>query len=373
MKKRVNVLLLLGAMLAMMFTGCGDGKEESGNGGNKTDSSITEDAALVPSQSETLSEESLETLPEETLHEHCFVYTHDSENIHNITCADAECGYSESETCSYDDAYVCELCRNIHEHAIMYTSNGDGTHNGTCGVCGYVAVVDCVLSEDYVCNVCGWSHEHDCVAAPNEDSTHTCSCKYNICSYSYIEQCEYSYYECVCGNVYPWEKDIKYFDVNEKNVYYAQKELNVYRYPSADSEVIDMLGVDEEVKCVGSIFYGSGANYERYLVTESGGCIPTVFHQSTSRWDLRIAKTSQVVARCGSDYTIYDNYDVALQSVCGCSWSDIKQTWTYNDYKSQGLPFMNSYSKPGAGITVHTKDGSLPYSCSMNGVEYYFE
>jgi len=373
MKKKVCVLLLLGIMLTMIFAGCGDDKVGSGNGENRTDASITEDAVLAASQSETQPEASSATSPKETVHEHRFVYTYEVDNIHNVTCADAECEYSESKTCSYDDAYVCEFCGNAHEHAIVYTSNEDGTHHEKCDVCGYGAVVDCVLSEDYICNVCGWSHEHDCVAASNEDSTHTYSCKYNICSYSYVEQCEYSDYECVCGNVYPWEKDIAYFGANEKNIYYAQKELNVYRYPDTGSEVIDTIGIDEEVKCVGSIFYGSGANYERYLVTESGGCIPTAFHQSTSRWDLRIAKTSQVVARCGSDYTIYDSYDAALQSICGYSWSNIKQTWTYNDYKSQGQPFMNTYTKPEAGITVATKDGALPYNCSMNGVEYYFE
>lgn len=172
---------------------------------------------------------------------------------------------------------------------------------------------------------------------------------------------------------YLWKNDIKYFSATENTIYYAQKELNIYRHPNTSSEIIGTLSTDAEVKCIGSIFYGSGANYESYLVTESFGCIPTTFHQSTSRWDLRIARTYQVIARCGNNYTIYDNYDLALASICGSSWTTIKQTWTYNDYKSQGLPFMNSYSLFGANITVTTKDGNIPYNCIMNGVEYYFE
>lgn len=42
-------------------------------------------------------------------------------------------------------------------------------------------------------------------------------------------------------------------------------------------------------------------------------------------------------------------------------------------FKSQGQPFVNSYTMPGANITIATKDGSLPYNCTVNGTEYYFE
>ncbi len=363
MKKRVFALAFSTALLVATLAGCGGGTAEADDAGNKTGTSASADAASAVAQPE--------SVPKEAVHEHSFVYTFDGEGGHKITCVDAECDYSEGEACSYDDGYVCEFCGNKHEHTVVYASNGDATHGETCEACGYTAVLDCALNEEYVCGVCGWTHEHDCIPVPNEDATHTFSCKYDVCTYSYAEECEYSGYECVCGRVYPWEEDIRYFDESKKGTYYAQKELNVYRYPNADSEVMDTLSVDEGVNCVGSVFYGSGANYECYYITESGGCIPVKFHQSTSRWDLRIAKTSQVVARCGSNYTVYDSYDVALQSICGCSWSTVKQSWTYNDYKSQGLPFMNSYSQN--GITVATKDGSVPYNCSMNGAEYYFE
>ena len=359
MNKRVWMLMLIVGMISAFLAGCG-----SDNKGEKEEMSSTETTGLADVQTEAV---------EEIVHEHSLVYVFDTENSHNITCAAEDCVYSEKDICSYNDAYVCELCGNKHEHVITYASNADGTHNEACAACGYAEAVNCILGEDYICSVCGWTHEHECLAEANDDETHTYSCKYEACPYSYVENCEYSEYECLCGNAYPWEKDIKYFGENDKNIYYAQKELEIYRYPNTGSEVIGTLGVDEEVRCVGSIFYGSGANYEKYLITENGGCIPTKFHQDTTRWDLRIAKTNQVVARCGSNYTVYDSFDAALQSICGYSWSAVKQTFTYNDYKSQGQPFMNSYSMPGGNITIATKDGSLPYNCSVNGTEYYFE
>lgn len=340
MKNGKYVLLILVVILAMTFMGCGASEMET--------VVVTEDEIVSVVYTETI-EDVISTIVQPEIGEN------DDSSVVQMEIMIAET--KEEET--------------VHEHNMVYTSKGECMHDETCELCGYTETVDCILNEEYICTVCGQIHEHDCMIEKNEDATHTYSCKYSACEYSYVEECVYLVYECTCGNKYPWEKDIKYFDDSKKGTYYAQKVLNVYRYPNTSSEVIDTLGVDEEVNCVGSVFYGSGANYECYYITEGGGCIPVKFQQTSSRWDLRMAKTTQVIARCGSNYTVYDNFDIALQSVCGYSWSIIKQTWQYNDYKSQGLTFMNSYSQN--GITVATKDGVVPYNCNMNGVDYYFE
>ena len=359
MKKQFLVLALATAMITLVV-GCGDDTVSNENTANTIHTPTT---AVQES----------ETPTEEAVHEHRLVYTFDAVNSHRITCADESCEYAESGTCVYDADYVCSLCGNKHEHEYSYVSNSDGTHAGTCGVCSYSESVECVLNEEYVCGVCGWMHEHDCVVSANEDDTHTYSCKYTCCTYSYSNDCEFTGYECVCGNVYPWEQDIEYFDEKEKGVYYAQRELKIYRYPDTDSEVIGTLGVDEGINCVGSIFRGSGSKYENYYITEEGGCISIKFRQAKSRWDLSPAKTSQVIVIFNNNtHGTYNGYDEALQAVCESTWTQVKSSWQYNDYKSQGLSFMNSYSNQ--GVTVATKDGSVPYNCSMgNDVIYYFQ
>lgn len=241
-----------------------------------------------------------------------------------------------------------------HEHSYVYTANADDTHDISCSdeTCSFADTEACTPDETFVCTECGWIQEHDCV---------------------------YEHYECqFCGSAYPWEQDIKYFD---ETVYYAQKELNIYKYPDMESEVIGTLSVDEEVYCVGSITVGK----EFFWVSKDGGCIPNNYNFNANRWDLREVKTSQVIVTYMTlsgdtwsalkPYGVYDSYDAALLDLCGTSWSHIKANWTYNDYKSQGLPFMNSYAEGASGKTVTTRNQTDPYSYSVadGTIAYYFE
>ncbi len=105
---------------------------------------------------------------------------------------------------------------------------------------------------------------------------------------------------------------------------------------------------------------------------------------STNHKDLRKAKTNQVIVTYsvlnGNTYSptkmhgIYDSFDQALQEICGYSWTHIKANWQYNDYKSQGQPFMNTYAEGVTGKTVATRNLVDPYSYSFGeGITYYFE
>lgn len=215
--------------------------------------------------------------------------------------------------------------------------------------------------ESYFCTVCGEIQAHDC---------------------------NYVHYECsICGGAYPWEEDIIYFDGKFgriQGVYYAQTELNIYKYPDTESEVVGTLGVNEGIYCVGSFYSEDSSDDTTFWITEDGRCIPIGAVVNSNRNNLRIAKTNQVVVTymtlSGNTYSVsklhavYDSYDAALLDLCGTSWSTIKANWTYNDYKSQGLPFMNSFSEGASGKTVSTRNKIDPDSYSKgDGTVYYFE
>jgi hypothetical protein len=356
MKRKISLFLLVCSLL--MLVGCSS---------NDTINATMENFETLTSIDDVTNEEK-----ELEVHEHIFMYENTSSTKHNVICEDETCDYVAEEDCVFNEDYICEFCKNKCEHILSYSSKEDGTHETSCSICTYVEVIPCSLNENYICTDCEWVHEHDFVVFPDETATHIFTCTYSCCNYSMIEDCEYIDKVCTsCGGIYPWEKDISYFD--DVEVYYAQKELKVYISPNTKSEVVKTLAVNDSVRCVGSIFYGSGANYEKYLVTEEGYCISTRFNVSTNRNDMRICKTSQVVVRTPSNNLVYNSYDEALENLCGCSWNNIKQTWTYNDYKSQGLSFMNTYNNSSLGITISTKDGVNPYSYNCNGVDYYFE
>lgn len=358
-KTRLGMLLII---LCFTFVGCSDEKTQNGVevGGEGTIVSTVESTEPAP-------------------HEHSYVYTTNSDDTHGVGCSDETCDYAETEACAYDENYVCGKCGYTHEHEITITTNEDGTHLLNCLNCELAESTNCILDEAFACTECGWTHEHEGVYVANEDGTHAVNCKYECCSYSYQEKCAYEQYECqACGGAYPWEQDIKYFD---ETLYYAQKELNIYKYPDVESEVIGTLSVDEEVYCVGTI----SVDKKIFRITKDGGCIPDNYNFNANRWDLREAKTSQVIVTYMTlsgdtwsalkTYAVYDSYDAALQDLCGSSWSHIKANWTYNDYKSQGLSFLNSYSEGASGKTVSTRNQSAPYNYSVAGgtISYYFE
>ena len=351
-------ILLLGLLVA----GCGGKQAEDG-------SMATEDSAVVSTA------ESNETI----LHEHSYVYTTNADGTHSIGCSDGTCTYAGDEACVYDENYECGLCGYKHEHEISLTTNEDGTHASVCAKCDMAESVSCTLDEAYVCTECGWTHEHEGVYVANEDGTHAVNCKYECCSYSYQEECTYAHYECqVCGHATPWEQDIRYFD---ETLYYAQKELNIYKYPDLESEVIGTISVDGDVYCVGAI----SVDGQGFFITKDGGCVPNNYNFNSNRNDLREAKTGQVIVKYMTlsgdtwsalkPYGVYDSFDAALLDLCGSSWSHIKANWTYNDYKSQGLPFMNSYAEGASGKTVTTRNQTDPYSYSVadGATSYYFQ
>ena len=364
MKRKISLFLLVCSLL--MLVGC-NANNTSEISANETPNMKMENVEKVANVDDLAKEKT-----KEEVHKHIFVYENISSTKHNVVCEDKTCDYVSEEDCVFNEDYVCDFCKHKCEHTISYTSNEDGTHDIVCSICNYIECIPCSLNENYICDDCEWIHEHDFVVAPDEKGTHVFACTYSCCNYSSIEDCEYVDKICTsCGGIYPWEKDITYFD--NVDVYYAQKELNVYISPNINSEVVKTLAINDSVRCIGSIFYGSGANYERYFVTEEGYCILNKFNVSTSRNDMRICKTSQVIVRTPNESLVYNSYDDALENLCGCSWSNIKQTWTYNDYKSQGLPFMNTYNNSSLGITISTKDGVNPYGYNCNGVDYYFE
>ncbi len=231
-------------------------------------------------------------------------------------------------------------------------------------------------------------HEHNFVYTANGDRTHTVNCKYDCCSYSQQEDCTYVHYECqVCAQAYPWEQDIDYFDGTfywDKGIYYAQKELNIYKYPDLESEIIGTLAVNDAVSCVGRIILGKEYDYLNFWITEDGRCIPNSYDYNTNRRDLREGTTNQVVVKymtlSGNTWSplkmhgVYDSYDAALQDLCGTTWTDIKANWRYNDYKSQGQNFMSSYSEGVSGKSVSTRNLTDPYGYSDGGaISYQFE
>ena len=148
-----------------------------------------------------------------------------------------------------------------------------------------------------------------------------------------------------------------------------------------ESEVIGTLSVDGDVYCIGAI----SVDGQGFLITKDGGCVPNNYNFNSNRNDLREAKTSQVIVKYMTlsgdtwsalkPYGVYDSFDAALLDLCGSSWSHIKANWTYNDYKSQGLPFMNSYAEGASGKTVTTRNQADPYSYSVadGTTSYYFQ
>lgn len=332
-------------LIGLALTGCGE----------KTVANVDmEDTEQVNLADELIQEE---TLP----HEHTYEYVSNADGSHSILCSGKECDYSENESCTLDDKYECNECGYKHEHDFNFTANNDGTHMSICNECGYEEGAVCTPDETYVCTVCGWVQEHDCV---------------------------YEHYECgICGEAYPWEQEIDYFDGTfgwSQGIYYAQKELNIYKYPDAESEIIGTLNVDEGVNCVGRVIIKEGSDVSNYWITEDGGCILNGFSNKKNRRDLRVAKTHQVVVTYSTlsgdtwspakFHAIYDSYDAALLDLCGSSWSTVKASWQYNDYKSQGQPFMNSYSEGASGKTVSTQNLVDPYSYTAGGnIDYRFE
>ena len=231
-------------------------------------------------------------------------------------------------------------------------------------------------------------HEHTMVMISNGDGTHSPAC--SDCDYveSGTEPCTFEHYECIaCDAILPWEQDIVYFDGKafwDKGVFYAQKELNIYRCPDEESEVVGTLTVNESVNCVGRIVLGKGKDLKQFWVTEDGRCIPNNRDNASNRYDLREGTTDQVVVKymtlSGDTWSplrmhkVYDSFDEALKDLCGTTWTQVKSNWTYNDYKSAGQVFMNSYSEGASGKTVSTNNLVDPYSYTYGGnISYYFE
>ncbi len=290
---------------------------------------------------------------------------------------------SEAESDGSGNMPESEAC----EHIFTAKANDDGTHTLACNSCEYSEDASCTLNEEFVCTECAWTHEHQATYVANDDGTHTVNCGYECCSYSEQGTCEYVHYECTsCKDAYPWENDIQYFngEYYEKGIYYAQKELNIYKYPDVESEVIGTLSVDEGVNCVGRVILGQGSKLQNFWITEDGGCVLNTFYKGENTYDMREGKTTQVVVKyltlTNNTYSaetlvgVYDSYDAALQALCGSTWTDIKASWTYTDYKSQGLPNSNTYSDSVSGKTVSVLSNGEPVNYYIKGdnVYYYF-
>ncbi len=83
----------------------------------------------------------------------------------------------------------------LHEHSFVYIAKDDGTHSIDCQdeSCEYIEHESCILDEVYVCTVCGWTHEHDLEYLSGGDATHSVKCRYEVCAYNYQEECKYSH------------------------------------------------------------------------------------------------------------------------------------------------------------------------------------
>lgn len=183
-------------------------------------------------------------------HEHSFSYVVNNDGTHVIECLDEKCEYSENEACQYSSDYVCEICGYKHEHTFTYTSKEDGTHNKVCAECGLDENVGCVLNEEYVCSECGWTHEHILTYEPAGEAIHNAVCSIECCHYVNTEVCVNDDYLCAtCGYEFPkWTVETR-----DARTYYARKELNVYKEPYKDSEVVKTLAVDDSIVCVGVV------------------------------------------------------------------------------------------------------------------------
>jgi len=346
MKKSQKILGII--LLGLILVGCG----------NKT----TEDVSAGETATDEAGSTEETPVDEAPPHEHTYAYISNADATHSIVCSGTGCEYAEKEKCVLDENYQCVQCGYKHEHELMAATNNDGTHMNTCNSCEYEESVACTPDESYTCTDCGWIQEHDCV---------------------------YEHYECqICGSAYPWEQDIKYFDGTfgwSQGIYYAQKELNIYKHPDVESEVVGTLSVNEAISCVGRIIVKDGSDVSNFWITEDGRCILNEFHLSSNRRDLRVGKTNQVVVTYSTlsgntwssakFHAVYDSFDAALQDLCGNSWSSIRENWHYTDYQSQGQPFMNCYSEGASGKTVATRNLVDPYSYSVVGenIDYYFE
>ena len=254
-----------------------------------------------------------------------------------------------------------------HKLDIVVTPLNDGKHVYTCRTCNYKENAGCTLNEDYVCTECTWTHEHEAVYVANENCSHQINCKYECCAYTNQEECQFSHYECtICGNGYPWEKDIEYFDGTnyyDKGIYYAQKELNIYKYPDTESEVLGILAVDEGINCIGRVIIKD----DNFWVTEDGKCILNTFHPINAlSSDLREGKTTQLVVKshtsannrysAGVMHGVFDSYDEALQNLSGVTWTYIKENWTFVNNRELGSASLNYYFDESANRAVNVRD-----------------
>lgn len=376
MRKKNWVVVFMLLLLSSCILGCGEKTSE-----------VSNESLNSTNQQECATEEvSQEESVVQAEHVHNYVYIANNDGTHSINCEDDACDFSDTENCDYSSEYQCTKCNYKHEHEIAVTPGNDGTHQLSCSGCDYLDNELCILNDEYICEKCEWVHEHEETLSANDDGTHTISCSYECCNYTSQENCVYEHYECLaCGHIFSWEQDIEYFDgvYDWKGIYYAQKDLNIYKHPDTESEIVGTLRTNEGVNCVGRVVKKEGKKVQIYWITEDGNCILNEYHNKTKRYDLREGTTTQVVVKymtlSGDTWSrlkmhkTYDSYDAALQDLCGSTWTYIKSNWKYNDYDSQGLAFMNTYSEGASGMTVATDNLVDPYnySCGEN-ITYYF-
>ena len=179
------------------------------------------------------------------------------------------------------------------------------------------------------------------------------------------------------------EQEIKYFDGTDyydEGIFYAQKELNIYEYPDLESKVVATLAVDEGIYCIGRVVSEDGKNF---WVTEDKRYIPNTYYSENSRSDLREGKTTQVVVKVhdvvneqhsvGTLHGVFDSYDDALQSMCGYTWTYIKEKWMFVDLKSRNENAMNAYMDE-TTQAVFINDEGMPcsyYPAKEKGAQSY--
>lgn len=283
------------------------------------------------------------------MHEHIYAYAANNDGTHIITCSSEGCDYSVSENCIYSEEYICESCGFIHEHSLTVTGNNDGTHNTACVECGFSENSLCVLNEEYACTECAWMHEHVFTYESAGDGTHNVTCSFECCPYTNIENCTNSDYLCVtCGYEFPkWVVKEK-----EAKTYYARKKLNVYSEPSADSEVIKTLSVDDSIVCVGVVREYKGERVWFYQTDEGYFVEQDSKPKASGLKNLCLAKSNQVYVfefypRI-QDYdnlkfeAVYNSIDEALIDLTGHDREWYKTNWEYDPLDMWGRDVYHS-------------------------------